>query len=650
MLLSADGPVAQTLDHFNARRDQQRMAVLVERALSAKDKLIVEAPAGCGKTLAYLVPIVAQNKKAIISTATHYLQHQLYRQDLPLVQRALSTSRNVAVLKGRHNYLCPYYLERHYLGEDHRYQRTLSADARAVLARIDQQFRRSNSGEISVLAPRLDPALLPYVTCSAEQCLSNACPQFSRCPLMRARLRAQQADIVIVNHSLLFSDHLMRREQLSNLLPDSEAVVIDEAHRLVDAARTLVGERLSSLQLGRFCCDAIDGLQRCAPEQRALLAFIKQLHQVVDRLHENAPALDHYDRRQHVSIIEQLLAALQRLQGWLSQLLDRGNSVNELFIRAQLLRRKLDKITAASGLCWVEARTHGCVLQNIPIDLSGLVQEVISDTKAGWIFTSATLSVENKADRFMHCLGLQGAPFFRLDSDISYQQNARLYLPQLTVNPDHGDYTEQLTAEVSQLAERIGGRLLFLFSSHRALLQAADGLIGKTELPLFVQGAADNSQLIERFKGSINGILLGTGAFWEGLDLSAAPPTAVIIDKLPFASPDQPLIRLRADELREHGVDSFQHDLLPDAVLRLRQGCGRLLRRSQDRGIIMLADPRLHNTAYGRVFLDSLPAMPRCSSLASVAKFLATDQTVTAADPADSPTTDNVTCDEITSH
>jgi ATP-dependent DNA helicase DinG len=625
-LLSADGPVAKVFPDFIPRRSQQQMAALVEQALSTASHLIVEVPSGSGKTLAYLLPIFAQNKKAIISTATHFLQNQLYRQDIPLLQRALSTSRRVAVLKGRLNYLCPYYLEKYCLGAesvsaDNPQQQYLPVSVRSKLLQIRQKFTESNCGEIALLATDLDAALLPYLTCSNEECLGNSCPRLLRCPLMLARQQAQQADIVIVNHSLLFSDRVMRREQLGGLLPDTDVVIIDEAHRLASFTQSLVGERLSSQQLSRYCRDALWMVQHGAPEQRALLAFFRHFQQVISDLKVSLPALDTDQQHQHSRIIVQLLSALARVYHWIGHMLDRDASIQELSCRTQLLEKKLQTILSADGLCWIATKPHGFVIQNIPLTLSHRVRELIDETAGSWIFTSATLSVAESEKDFSAALGLQDFPFYRLASEINYQQNAMLYLPDISVEPEHSDYPRQLARTTKQLFDKLAGRCLFLFSSHRALNQVAICLQQETDVPLFVQGSVDNMQLIERFKAVPKGILLGTGSFWEGLDLSGVPLVAVIIDRLPFASPDEPLIRLRSSELNQHGVDSFQHYLLPDAVLRLRQGCGRLLRRLSDRGVIMLADPRLRKKNYGQVFFDSLPDMPRCSSLAEVTDF-----------------------------
>lgn len=615
-LLSGTGPIATALEHFSPRPGQQQMAALIEQVILKRESVIIEAPSGSGKTLGYLVPIFVQGKKAIISTATRYLQGQLSRQDMPMLQRALGTSRTVAVLKGRNNYLCPYYLEQHLTADDGQSTSRLTATVRAELLRIAQLFRVSSSGEISRLAPNLDPAVLPLLTCSAEECLNDVCPQLSRCPVIRARKKAQQADIVVINHSLLFSDQLMRREQLGKLLPDSEVVVIDEAHRLADFAQTLVGEHINSSQLSRFCRDGLAIIQGQAPEQRAIIDYLQQLQQVIGNLQRELP-----ERRQHVAVIEQLQQAINRLSRWLLQLQERDSSLYELSVRALLLDQKLKKILDDSGLCWIEQRGRSFVLQQAPLNLSIKLQSLIATGSAAWVFTSATLSVAGSADRFMNVLGLQAMEFHRLNSAIDYWSNARLFLPRLTVAPGHSEYTGQLVEQVAALVAQLDGHYLLLFSSHQALKLAANALQQKVQCPLFVQGTAANELLIDRFRCASGGLLLGTGSFWEGLDLSGVALSVVIIDKLPFASPRDPLIELRSNDLARHGVDSFEQYLLADAVIRLRQGCGRLLRRLPDRGVIMLADPRLHSKPYGEVFLDSLPAMQRCYSTESIADF-----------------------------
>ena len=615
-LLALDGPIAAVLDNFSPRPSQQQMAALVEQAMSASRNMVIEVPSGAGKTLAYLVPIIAGGQKAVISTASRYLQDQLFRQDIPLVKKALGSSVKVAVLKGRSNYLCPYYLEKHLTSGQ-----TLKANIHRQLIRLWQRYRATGVGEISELSAGVDKSLLPYASCSNEDCLAEQCPQLIRCPLMIARQRAQQAHIVVVNHSLLFSDRLMRKEQLGGILPSVDTVVIDEAHRLADFAQTLVGNRLSSTQLSRFCRDATVALQSHAPEQRQALDFLKQLQQAIKQLTVSGPSLQRYQPQQHRELVEQLIAGLKRLVGWFNSVAERDFSLTEMLIRARLLQQSLNTMLASSGLCFIEPRVHGFVIQNIPLDVSARIAELLGDSRGSWIFTSATLSVAGSADRFMRSLGLDGTDFQRLKSDISYQRHARLYLPSIGVDPDHQDYINQVTAAVSQAIERVNGRVLFLFTSYKNLYQAAEKLRKVADYPVLVQGDVGDSLIIEQFKRATKGVLLGTGSFWEGLDLSGVPLSMVVIDKLPFPSPHKPLINLRSNELARHGVDSFQHYLLADAVIRLRQGCGRLLRRLSDKGVIMLADPRLQSKSYGAVFIDSLPAIERLTSLDKLADF-----------------------------
>lgn len=620
-LLGTDGPIARVLERFTPRVGQQRMAALVEAALLEKSSIVVEAPSGAGKTFAYLVPVIAHNKKVIISTATRQLQNQLYQQDIPLVQAALGSSRAVAVLKGRRNYFCPYYAEKYLHSEG-----LLPAALRAPMTVLWQRFRASQHGELNRLLGKESSSLVPYATSSSEDCLGQGCPHYQRCPLIQARRRAQLADIVVVNHSLFFSDQVMRKEHFGELLPSVDAIVIDEAHRLAEFGQTIVGARLTSRQLDSFCRDAIDTLQRVAPELRQVRGFLHKLEHVLLKLRRFAPSIQGRESEQHIAVVDQLLKGFSSLASWFGEFAERDLELAELLIRTQLIVQKLSRIKHNEGLCRLQPSGRGFILKNVPIDLSSQVRELFLETNGSWIFTSATLSVGEKADRFKGALGLQELPFERVDSEINYRENARLYTPVLPVDPDHPDYSEHLVEKLIPLLELIEGRALILFTSHSALKRVASLLRMQDKYTLFVQeadkNALDNTRLVQQFKGCGRGVLLGTGSFWEGLDLAGIPLSCVVIDKLPFASPQDPLIKLRGQELLKYGVDSFQHYLLPDAVIRLRQGCGRLLRRVSDKGVIMLADPRLHNKSYGSVFVESLPAMQRANELEPLQHFL----------------------------
>ncbi len=590
------------------------MAKLVDGAILDKQTKIIEAPSGAGKTLAYLVPLVLNNKTAIISTATLYLQNQLYRRDIPLVQKALGTQRKVAVMKGRRNYLCPYYTQKH-----SHVDAGLPAAIRIALGQILKEFTASPAeGLLSNLAP----GLIQYVTSTAEDCLGKACPQYDQCAFYRARLLADKADIIVVNHSLLFADQAMQEEQLPMLLPSAEVVVVDEAHRLAEFAQTLVGENLNSAQLNRYLNDAESTIRRVARDQKPALNFIHQYRRAMDKVVASAPSFTPYRRHQHVAVVDQLISGLASFSDWLTKIANREVALEQLLIRNRLLQTKLEAIRQEEGLCWLETSKNGFSLKTVPIQLSSRIQRLILRNKSTWIFTSATLSVENKGDSFSNSLGLAEVPFYRAETDFDHLRSARLYTPLIEVEPDNENYARCLFDKVSELLQVNTGRVLFLFTSHSALQKMAALIRGLNGYSVLVQGSMDNYQLIERFRDKERAILLGTGSFWEGLDLSTVSISCVVIDKLPFVSPLEPLVQMRSIDLNENGVDSFKHYLLPDAVIRLKQGCGRLLRRVSDKGIIMLADPRLHSRSYGPVFINSLPRMERSNHLEPLLGFI----------------------------
>ena len=625
-LLATDGLFAQFWPAFSPRSGQLQMAGLVEAAIAAKESVVIEAASGSGKTIAYLTPVIAKGQKAIISTASRYLQQQLYRQDIPRIQQILGSDIRIACLQGRNHYLCPYYLEKNLQADT-----ALGQKQHQALSHLAQRFRQTGNGELDSLAPELPVALRRYVTSSRDDCLGKECAQYSRCPLMKARQKAQDADIVVVNHSVLFTDAVMRREQLGDLLPEADVVVIDEAHRVADFAQNIVGRRLSSRQLKQFLSDTASALRLYAPEQRQLLAFIQQIEHGLENLSNHLPSMDPYIREQHCQIIDQLAAALQRLHKNLRPFKQRHQDLADMLVKSRLMHTSLQAITEAEGLCCLQGSKHSFMLQSIPRDLAPAVKSLFAEASGSWIFTSATLSVAGSPQRFLQSLGLERCAFHQLESAINYQQQAVLFMPELTVLPDHPDYSVQLLEQLIPLLAAVKGRVLCLFTSYQSLNAVGQGLLkAKIDCPLFMQqsnvdmpsGGADNYRLIKRFKEAPTGVLLGTGSFWEGLDLSGIPLAAVVIDKLPFVPPTDALLQLRSAELEHHGINSFEQTTLPDAVIRLRQGCGRLLRRISDRGVIMLADPRLRSKAYGEVFINSLPAMAQVSTLESLQPFL----------------------------
>ncbi|MFA7552961.1 MAG: ATP-dependent DNA helicase [Spongiibacteraceae bacterium] len=629
-ILAANGELEALWPAFEPRLGQQQMAELIRSAIISAEPLVIEAPSGSGKTVAYLIPLLTQTRRAIISTASRYLQQQLYRHDIPKLQTLLGSEKTVAVLQGRSHYLCPYYVDKNLHSDS-----GISSKHRQQLMALSRRFNRAASGELEVLAPDISSTLRQLATSSSDDCLGKACPQFIRCPLMLSRQRALRADIVVVNHSLLFSNQVIKREG-EDLLANCGVVVVDEAHRIADFAQGLVGERMSSYTLKRFCHDCIKTIVALAPEQRSLLEFIKRLQQAMDTLTESVSVLAEYQREQHIGIIQQLIRALQTLARHLDAQKERDQNLMELAIRNHLLLERLQGMVASADLCLVQTQAKSFILQTVPVYLTPFIRELLaaaSDPQqpCSWVFTSATLSIAKRPDRFLNLLGLDKHRFKRVGSELSFQRQAKLYTPSIPVDPDHLDYNDYFITHLLPLLNLVEGRVLVLFSSHRSLSQAAEALAAQSDLPQFVQapvageGEIDNYRLIAAFKAETKGVLLGTGSFWEGLDLAGAALSAVVIDKLPFAPPTDPLQQLRAEQLNRFGVDHFQHSILPEAVIRFQQGCGRLLRRLSDRGVIMIADPRLHKKDYGAVFIESLPAMERVNSIAELKPFFTSE-------------------------
>ena len=621
--LSSDGVFDTQWQAFSPRTSQQRMAAIIDESIVKQQTVVVEAPSGSGKTLGYLVPVLSQPKRAVISTASRYLQQQLYKVDIPLAQKILGSNRSVTLLQGRRHYLCPQQLDKNL-----RVDRGLEERLQRQLVQILQRFRETGMGEVAKLVPNLDRSIAMLVTSSTEDCLGKHCPKYSVCPLYKVRRKAENADVVIVNHSLLFTDQMNRQERLGELLPSADVVVVDEAHRISDYAQTIIGQRLTSKKLTSFVTDMKSAINRLAPEQLPLKASLQNLTQGIDTVSNNLSKMHVYKQEDYRALIKQLVARFIGLQSHLRQLQERDHALVELSMRIQLLIIKLRSVNHDNGLSWIQSVSNGFIIQSIPLRMSVLLKELFSEVGGSWIFTSATLSIGNNSEKFLASLGLDAPSFYRLDSEIDHRLQARLYTPQLSLEPDHPNYNNDLMDNALPLLTSIKGRVLFLFSSYQALTVAAQYLLGYDAGPIFVQDADsrrnrdDNYRLVESFRQSARGVLLGTGSFWEGLDLSGVSLQAVIVDKLPFAVPSDPLVQQRCQELADHGVDSFEHLLLPQAIMRLQQGCGRLLRSVTDRGVIMLADPRIHSREYGPLFISSLPPMEQVYSLSDLQPFI----------------------------
>jgi len=628
-LLGEGGPFRGVLPSFAPRTQQIQMAEAVERALSGTGTLIVEAGTGTGKTLAYLVPALLSGKRVIVSTGTKTLQDQLYFRDLPVVLDALALSVTKALLKGRANYLCL-----HRMDVARRDGRLPSRQAVDELEAVYGWSATTSDGDLSI-APVISEqsGLLPMVTSTLENCLGTECPQFDRCFVVQARRQAQEADIVVVNHHLLFADMAIKQSGFGEVLPGAEAFIIDEAHQAPETASRFFGLTLSSRQVEDLCrdltseCGELSGALGMLREPMAdCQQKIRELSLAIDRgLPEKGSwnALIHdVEIRTALQLLDQSMAQLCQT---VSGLEGRSRGMDSCIERTRDLLSRLDRFdeqTTAGEVRWFERRGRGFALNITPLEIASAFGAFREQSESAWLFTSATLAVGSDFSHFTRQFGLQDAETLLLDSPFDYPSHALLWLPENLPEPRDPAFVDRLMDLSVPLLEASRGRAFLLFTSHRSLRRAAALLAERVDFPLFVQGEMPRSLLLEKFRCSGSGVLLGSASFWEGVDVIGEALTLVVIDKLPFAAPDDPVIEARSEQLRANGGNPFMQLFLPEAVIALKQGAGRLIRDVNDRGVLVVCDPRIRTRSYGRIFLDSLPPMRRAESQSEVEKFL----------------------------
>jgi ATP-dependent DNA helicase DinG len=627
--LGADGALALALGGFVPRGAQERMAQAVADAILERDCLVAEAGTGTGKTFAYLVPALLSGLRVIVSTGTRALQDQLYHRDLPRVRDALGVRMRSALLKGRSNYLCWHRIERARVEG-----RFASRDLAAQLVQVHAWAGRSDSGDVGEIdfVPE-DSPLWPQVTSTAENCLGSECPFWSDCFVVKARQRAQEADLVVVNHHLLFADLALKREGFGEILPGAHAFVLDEAHQLPELASQFFSTTVSTRQLQELARDAIaesggvsGALGELQEPARTLEQRLRELRLAMD----TAPARGTLDGlladAASTAAFEALVDALEVLLAALRPHEERSVGLKACLERAEDQHARLLAIgteRAAGEVRWYETTARGFALHLTPLDVSTPLREFREQSRAAWIYTSATLAVAGRFEHFAAQLGLDAPRTLLEPSPFDYATQALAYLPPGLPEPGQRGYTEAVLDAVLPVLDASKGRAFLLFTSHRALREAADLLAVRRDFPLFVQGTQPRHRLLEEFRQSGNGVLLGAASFWEGVDVAGDALQVVVIDKLPFAAPDDPVLEARLDAIRRSGGNPFRDWQLPTAVIGLKQGAGRLIRTHTDRGVLVLCDPRLVTKSYGRTFLDSLPPLPRTRTLDDVHAFLA---------------------------
>ena len=626
--LGADGPFAELLPGFAPREEQRHLAVAVARAIGGGTTLVGEAGTGTGKTFAYLVPALLSGRRIIVSTGTRHLQDQLYRADLPLVRRALGGVCSTSLLKGRSNYLCKHRLARamgHPVLNDERSRRHLRI--------VADWANRTTSGDIAeVTAVPEDSPVWAFVVSSEEFCAQHEFEDLADCFVHHARKRAQEADIVVVNHHLLCADLALKEEGFGEILPSANGFVIDEAHQLPDIAAQFFGRRLSSRQLLDLARDTVTEQLIEAPDTKALRDLGQALETAVRHFRLAFPVEPERDAWVAVQDREPMVRELERLGGTLDALVasladaaTRGKGIEACHKRALVHQASLARFAndPADGeyVHWYETFRTGFSLEMTPMTVAGPFRRAMEGVRASWVFTSATLAVGGDFGHFRHQLGLEESEELQLDSPFDYHRNALLYLPKELPEPQAPGYTAALVEYARPVIAASEGRAFLLFTSYRALHEAERLLRDTLPYPLLVQGQMPRGELIEAFRSYGNAVLLGTASFWEGVDVRGEALSCVIIDKLPFGSPGDPVMSARIDHMKRAGGNPFVEYQIPQAAITLKQGVGRLIRDVTDRGVLVIGDPRMRSRPYGETFILSLPPMPITRGVGEVEDF-----------------------------
>ena len=631
-IFSAGGALALAVDGFRVREGQLEMARAVAQAIEKNTVLVAEAGTGTGKTFAYLVPALLSGGKVIISTGTKTLQDQLFDRDIRVVREALKVPVTVAVLKGRANYVCHYYVAR----AQHEGRFPTRDDARylPIIANFAQNSATGDKSDLAAVPE--NAAIWSYVTSTRENCLGSDCEHYAKCFVMEARKQALAADVVVVNHHLFFADVVLRDEGVSELLPASNTIIFDEAHQLPETASLFFGQTVSTSQLTELARDtrieAAASAKDFLPLPEAAQALDKSARDLRLAFREESgrfPFQALARNREFEPALATVCAKLDALVATLETQAGRSEGLEKCWQRAQLLaagvRRWRDQ-NDPEFVRWLELFNHALHMNATPLSIAEVFREQIDERARSWIFTSATLSVGGDFSHYLAQMGLIDAATQAWESPFDYAANALLYVPKGLPEPNTPEYTRAVVAAALPAIEASGGRAFMLFTSLRAMREGHELLKDAfaqrgLDYPLLMQGEGSRTELLERFRRIGNAVLVGSQSFWEGVDVRGEALSLVCIDKLPFAPPDDPLLAARIERITRDGRNAFVEFQLPQAVITLKQGAGRLIRDETDRGVLMICDPRLFTKGYGRRILKSLPSMKGTREAAEVIAF-----------------------------
>ena len=636
-LFGAGGPLGPAVGSYKPRRSQTEMAKAIASAIDSQTTLIAEAGTGTGKTFAYLVPALMWGGKTIVSTGTKNLQDQLFLRDIPTVRAALQAPVSVALLKGRSNYVCHYHLERTLQNG-----RMTSRDDVGHLREISRFIKMTSSGDKAELTKVPENAMIwNLVTSTRDTCMGAECQYYQDCFVMKARKEAQQADVVVVNHHLFFADVALKDTGVAELLPSANTIIFDEAHQLPDTATLFFGNTVSTSQILELCRDVlaeglahargIDWAKTVTVVEKAARDLRLTFPQDIVRLSlpQIAPSSDFFPA------LETLKDELDGMVAVLETQAERAETLEQCRVRGVELAQQLSswkfdpKAKIAAGeeaVFWVEAFSSSLQLHKTPLSIAPIFNNQREGTPRSWIFTSATLAVKNDFKHFSEQMGLTGEPSHTWPSPFDYGQQGLLFVPQNLPQPNSLGYTDAVIDCALPIIEAAGGRTFFLCTTLRAVKRAAERLADEfkqrgLDFPLFVQGDRGRTELLDQFRAAGNGVLIGSQSFWEGVDVRGDALSLVIIDKLPFAPPDDPVLAARIEVMEKQGKNGFMHHSLPEAIINLKQGAGRLIRDEGDRGVLMICDPRLISKPYGKRIWQSLPPFKRTRDTNEVVEF-----------------------------
>jgi ATP-dependent DNA helicase DinG len=638
---SSEGPLARTVSGYSPRAQQLEMARAISETIAANSVLVAEAGTGTGKTFAYLVPALLGGGKVIISTGTKTLQDQLFNRDIPTVRAALKAPVTVALLKGRANYVCHYHLER--MLQEGR-PSLVSREEVKYLKLIERYANVSKSGDKSGLSEVPENAAVwQQVTSTRDNCLGSECPRYKDCFVMEARKQALAADVVVVNHHLFFADVMLRDEGLAELLPACNTVIFDEAHQLPETASLFFGETVSTSQLLELARDteaeALRGAKDFSPLPEATAAMEKAARDfrlTVQGENTRMPLAATIKNANFGMALDELMQKLDVLADLLESQAERSEGLDNCWQRTReigaSIKRWRNEAEAEGFVRWVEVFSQALQLNATPLSIAEIFSRQLSGSPRAWIFTSATLSVKGDFSHYTGEMGLNlesvTARSACWESPFDFANQALLYVPAGLPDPNSLKYTEEVVKAALPVLKASRGRAFFLCTSLRAMQRVHELLLEafkaeQLDYPILLQGQGSRSHMLERFRNLGNAVLIGSQSFWEGVDVRGEALSLVVIDKLPFAPPDDPVLAARIDKINKEGRNAFMEYQLPRAVINLKQGAGRLIRDEADRGILMICDPRLITKPYGRKIWQSLPPMKRTRVLDDVVSFFA---------------------------